>query len=165
MASITAPSDYTGLYTIAINSKNSDAVQACIDDVETQILCELFGVDFKDIVLAGVVAEDPIYEQLYNPFNYQDSCNKVWTSKGVKEMLKGFVYFKWHSMNQTTATINGIRNVDAENSSPASSIQSNTEARYNEAIQTYRAIQAYTIEHLDIYSEFKGVYKRLTSWF
>ena len=165
MASITTPAGYTGQYVITNSTVREPKIQACIDSVETEILCQLFGVDFKDIVLQGVIDEDPIYEVLFNPFNFQDSCNRIWTSKGVVEMLKGFVYFKWYSTHQVTETINGMRNKDAENSTQTSSVQANTEQRYNEAVKTYRAIQAYIVEHLEDYPEFKGITKRLTNWF
>jgi hypothetical protein len=165
MASITTPNDYTGQYVITNSTLRQAKIQACIDSVESEILCQLFGVDFKDIVLDGVDNLDPIYEMLFNPFTVQDSCNRILISKGVKEMLQGFVYFKWYSFHQTTETINGIRNKESENSSQTSSVQSSTELRYNEAVRTYKAIQAYILDNLDIYPEFKGVKKRLTSWF
>lgn len=165
MASITTPNDYIGQYVISNGAVKQPKIQACIDSVETTILCELFGVDFKGIVLQGVVDLDPIYEQLYNPFEYQDSCDRIWISKGVKEMLLGFVYFHWYATHQTSETINGMRNKESENSSQTSAVQANTEQRYNEAVKTYRAIQAYIVQHLEDYPEFKGISKRLTGWF
>lgn len=165
MASITTPNDYIGQYVISNGAVKQPKIQACIDSVETTILCELFGVDFKDIVLQGVVDLDPIYEKLYNPFEYQDYCDRIWISKGVKEMLLGFVYFHWYATHQTSETINGMRNKESENSSQTSAVQANTEQRYNEAVKTYRAIQAYIVQHLEDYHEFKGISKRLTGWF
>lgn len=165
MPSITAPNDYIGQYVISNSTIKELKIQACIDSVETTILCELFGVDFKDIVLQGVVDLDPIYEKLFNSFNYQDSCDRIWVSKGVKEMLLGFVYFQWYATHQSSETINGMRNKESENSSQTTSIQANTEQRYNEAVKTYRAIQAYIVDHLEDYPEFKGITKRLTGWF
>ena len=165
MASITTPSDYIGQYSINKNKHNVNDIQACIDSVEELVLLQLFGVDFKDIVLQGVVDLDPIYEMLYNPFNYQDSCDRIWQSKGIKEMLLGFVYFEWFATHSVAVVLDGQRENESENSKSASSLKANNEKRYNDAVKTYRAIQAYIIEHLEDYPEFKGITKRLTGWF
>lgn len=165
MESITTPSDYTGQYKITKNKHNQDDVQTCIDSVEDSILFELFGVDFKAIVLDGVANLDPIYEVLFDPFTFQDSCDRIWQSKGVKEMLLGFVYFEWYATHSVAVTIDGQRENESENSKSASSLKSNNEKRYNDAVKTYRAIQAYIIEHLEDYPEFKGQSKLLMNWF
>jgi hypothetical protein len=166
MASITAPIDYkVGQYKININKHNEADVQACIDSVEELALIQLFGVDFKDIVLQGVVDLVQIYEKLYNPFTFQDSCDRIWQSKGVKEMLLGFVYFEWFATHSVAVVLDGQRENESENSKSASSLKANNEKRYNDAVKTYRAIQAYINDNLDIYPEFKGQSKLLMNWF
>lgn len=166
MASITAPIDFkVGQYKININKHNEADVQACIDSVEELALLQLFGVEFKDIVLQGVVDEDPIYEKLYNPFTFQDSCDRIWQSKGVKEMLLGFVYFEWYATHSVAVVLDGQRENESENSKSASSLKANNEKRYNDAVKTYRAIQTYIIENFEIYPEFKGQSKLLMNWF
>lgn len=165
MASITTPADFNGQYSINRNKHNEASIQACIDSVEELVLLELFGVDFKAIVLQGVVDEIVIYENLYNPFNFQDSCDRIWQSKGIKEMLLGFVYFEWFATHSVAVVLDGQRENESENSKSASSLKSNNEKRYNDAVKTYRAIQAYINENLDIYPEFKGKGKLLMNWF
>lgn len=165
MASITTPADFNGQYSINRNKHNEVSIQACIDSVEELVLLELFGVDFKDIVLQGVVDEVVIYENLYNPFNFQDSCDRIWQSKGIKEMLLGFVYWEWFATHSVAIVLDGQRENESENSKSASSLKSNNEKRYNDAVKTYRAIQAYINENLDIYPEFKGKGKLLMNWF
>lgn len=165
MASITTPADFNGQYSINRNKNNEASIQACIDSVEELVLLELFGVDFKDIVLQGVVDEVVIYENLYNPFNFQDSCDRIWQSKGIKEMLLGFVYWEWFATHSVAVVLDGQRENESENSKSASSLKANNEKRYNDAVKTYRAIQAYINENLDIYPEFKGKGKLLMNWF
>lgn len=165
MPSITSPSDYNGQYSINRNKHNTNDIQACIDSVEELVLLELFGVDFKDIVLQGVVDEIVIYENLYNPFNFQDSSDRIWQSKGIKEMLLGFVYWEWFATHSVAVVLDGQRENESENSKSASSLKANNEKRYNDAVKTYRAIQAYVNENLDIYPEFKGKGKLLMNWF
>lgn len=165
MASITTPSDYTGQYSINKNKHNANDIQTCIDSVEELVLLELFGVDFKTIVLDGVANLVPIYEFLFEPFNFQDSCDRIWQSKGVKEMLLGFVYWEWFATHSVAVVLDGQRENESENSKSASSLKANNEKRYNDAVQTYRAIQAYINENLDIYPEFKGKGKLLMNWF
>lgn len=165
MASITTPADFNGQYSINRNKHNEASIQACIDSVEELVLLELFGVDFKAIVLQGVVDEVVIYENLYNPFNFQDSCDRIWQSKGIKEMLLGFVYWEWFATHSVAVVLDGQRENESENSKSASSLKANNEKRYNDAVKTYRAIQAYINENLDIYPEFKGKGKLLMNWF
>lgn len=165
MASITTPADYNGQYSINRNKHNTNDIIACIDSVEELVLLELFGVDFKTIVLQGVVDLDPIYEFLFEPFNYQDSCDRIWQSKGIKEMLLGFVYFEWFATHSVAVVLDGQRENESENSKSASSLRANNEKRYNDAVKTYRAIQAYINDNLDIYPEFKGKGKLLMNWF
>lgn len=165
MASITTPADFKGQYSINRNKHNEASIQACIDSVEELVLLELFGVDFKAIVLQGVVDGVVIYENLYNPFNFQDSCDRIFVSKGIKEMLLGFVYFEWFATHSVAVVLDGQRENESENSKSASSLKANNEKRYNDAVKTYRAIQAYINENLDIYPEFKGKGKLLMNWF
>jgi len=165
MASITTPADFNGQYSINRNKHNTNDIIACIDSVEELVLLELFGVDFKTIVLDGVANTDPIYEFLFEPFNYQDSCDRIWVSKGIKEMLLGFVYFEWFATHSVAVVLDGQRENESENSKSASSLRANNEKRYNDAVKTYRAIQAYINENLDIYPEFKGKGKLLMNWF
>lgn len=165
MASITTPADFNGQYSINRNKHNTNDIIACIDSVEELVLLELFGVDFKTIVLDGVANLDPIYEKLFEPFNYQDSCDRIWQSKGVKEMLLGFVYFEWFATHSVAVVLDGQRENESENSKSASSLRANNEKRYNDAVKTYRAIQAYINDNLDIYPEFKGKGKLLMNWF
>lgn len=163
---ITTTSDFkNGQYKININKHNELNVQACIDSVEELALIQLFGVEFKDIVLQGVVDLDPIYVKLYDPFVFQDSCDRIWQSKGVKEMLLGFIYFEWYATHSVAVVLDGQRENESENSKVASSLTANNEKRYNDAVKTHRAIQAYINENLDIYPEFKGKGKLLMNWF
>lgn len=165
MPSITSPSDYNGQYSINRNKHNTNDIQTCIDSVEETILLELFGVEFKTIVLDGVDNGVLIYEKLFNPFNYQDSRDRIWQSKGIKEMLLGFVYFEWFATHSVAVVLDGQRENESENSKSASSLKANNEKRYNDAVKTYRAIQAYINNNLDIYPEFKGKGKLLMNWF
>lgn len=165
MASITTPADFIGQYSINRNKYNEANIQACIDSVEELVLLELFGVDFKAIVMQGIVDEVVIYENLYNPFNFQDSSDRIWVSKGIKEMLLGFVYFEWFATHSVAVVLDGQRENESENSKSASSLKANNEKRYNDAVKTYRAIQAYINDNLDIYPEFNGKGKLLMNWF
>jgi hypothetical protein len=165
MASITTPSDFNGQYSINRNKHNTNDIIACIDSVEELVLLELFGVDFKTIVLDGVDNNVAIYEKLFEPFNYQDSCDRIWQSKGIKEMLLGFVYFEWFATHSVAVVLDGQRENESENSKSASSLRANNEKRYNDAVKTYHAIQAYINDNLDIYPEFKGKGKLLMNWF
>lgn len=162
---ITNPTDYTGRYAITKNKYNLLTIQQFIDLNENSILNNLFGVELFELYETGIIATDPIYTKLQDPFFYQTDCGKVIESKGVKDMLLGFIYFKYYAERYAQASVNGNVVDNPENSVKANDMDSNLIARQNEAVRTYRAIQEYIIDNLDVYPTFKGQRKLLTNWF
>lgn len=136
-----------------------------IERVENSVLPELFGVELYDLFIADlalpVVGEptDPRFVKVYNEFNYQGD-GLYFRSQGIKEMLRGFVYYDYLRDQQTRVTTVGLKRVDGSNSETISGIQHDLNSRYNESIETFHAIQCY-MDHVDpdTYPEYDGIYK------
>lgn len=167
MPSITQPSDYKGRFAITKNSLNTDKIQQFIDNVEPTQLNKLFGVELYALYLVGIGEATPnaIWTKLRDPFFFQSECGKIFESKGLKEMLLGFVYFKYYAETFAQASTNGVVVDVPENSVKASDLDANLYARYNDSVKTYRAIQRYICENMDVYPTFKGQEILLNNWF
>lgn len=157
--------DFTsGKYTIAQGAPNAGQLDACITKYESKYLADLMGVELYTLFAATVSSHVPVgarYLNIFNPFQEQPyDC--IIRSEGMKEMLKGFIYWEFVRDQPVKNTMNGNVIPQLENNEHAG--PDAIYARYNEAIKTYRAIQWYCIEHDDVYPEFKGIDKGIAHW-
>ena len=84
------------------------------------------------------------------------------TSKGMKEMLKSYIYSLYISKQSVVNTTVG--NVINENE--VSVMNNNTfdvAVYYNEAVMTFTAIQVYIENNETIFTDYKGTAKSFTS--
>lgn len=157
--------DFVNKFELTIGDFNTDEIQAYIDRYETITLQELFGVELFDLWEAGLVATDPIYEFLRDPFTVQLDSGIILNSRGIKDIVLGVVYFYYKTDDYTQETINGSVKAKSENSDTVNLLKANVQSRYNEAIFSYHAIQAYIIKNKDVYPTYKGVQKSILSTF
>ena len=163
--SILAPSDFIGRYAITQHQTNASKIQSYIDMIEPSILNELFGVELFILYAQGVINEEEIYTKLYNPFFENLECGRLIESKGIVDMLKGFVYFAYYAEDYSDVSVNGNVVQSNENSTKANDIESNLYLKYNTSVKTYKAIQSYILENQSVYPTFKGQRKSLLNWF
>ena len=162
-----------GRYKIPVNLKQETDLNEKIAYVEGYYLPRLLGVELYDLFildLAAPVAGDPTdarFVKIYNPFNYQQAgnCEILVQSEGIKEMLKGFVYYLYTRDTVSRITTVGIKKTDSENSQNLTAIKHDITSRYNEAITTYKAIQYYICENEADYTEYNGVNERFNHIF
>ena len=139
-------SDFTGKYQLSTGMYDTAKLQDYIDKYEKRYLIELFGAnlytEFESDLLANV-PQSPNFLKVFNPFYENLTFRQLIISDGIKEMLKGFIYFEYSKdlINQMTPYGN-VRPI-SENSEPVSTLYSMIYARYNEAIRSYKAIQTY----------------------
>ena len=139
-------SDFTGKYQLSTGMYDTVKLQDYIDKYEKRYLIELFGAnlytEFESDLLANV-PQSPNFLKVFNPFYENLTFRQLIISDGIKEMLKGFIYFEYSKdlINQMTPYGN-VRPI-SENSEPVSTLYSMIYARYNEAIRSYKAIQTY----------------------
>lgn len=171
--SILVPTDFaSGRWKTPLDpNQQANDMPDYINRIEAEYLPQLFGVELYDLFIADLALPtageptDPRFEFVYNPFNYQDSSDFL-QSKGIKDMLKGFVYYEYIRDILTAVTPNGTIETIGENSVNVSGIKHDITSRYNESIEIYKTIQTYMfVEKPEDYPEFDGIFLRFNHTF
>ena len=147
--------DFTGKYQVSTGMYDQARLQDYINRYEPRYLKELFGIslynDFQSDLLNNV-PQSPNFLTLFNPlsedlgYNFYyfngiyEGINQI-DSEGIKEMLKGFVYFEYVKDLSNQITPIGLVKPDNENSTVANTLFSMMYTRYNEAIRSYNSIR------------------------
>lgn len=155
MAITITSSDFTGKFELTINEFTSANLTEYIDRYSTKMIIELMGIELFNLWVVDVDA--PPYDVLTNPRIFQSSCGKVYESKGIKDMLLGNIFFYYTRDIIQKQSIHGQTKKLNENSTGISFSESNVQARWNESVETYEAIQAYILDNLDVYPTYNGV--------
>jgi hypothetical protein len=154
---IVSISDFTGKYALSKGLYDNAKLQDYIDRYEPRYLKELLGVTLYNQFmndLIGGVPQSPNYEKIFYPmsedynmyfYSWQtyNSVNTIIDSEGIKEMLKGFIYFEYAKDLYNQMTPYGMVKPMAENSEVTNTLFSLMYTRYNEAVRTFTAIQEY----------------------
>lgn len=154
-------------------------LQAYINRYEKRYLIDLLGCELSELFIDDLtdgVPTDPIYLALFNEicidlrtgfFNSYywapDLCYcqpKRIISRGIKEMLKGFIFFQYMRDFPNQKDITGITHIDSENSTMVDFAQWGIAEFYNESIEDYNNIQYFIYEDKDTYDVFNGVSKK-----
>jgi len=159
-------SDFVGKYKIAKDKYSKPLIEAYINEYETRYLTQLLGCDLYDAFVDSLNTDDVPAPQenrfidIYNKFCVEDSCGEIYSSDGIVEMLKGFVYYHFLLDQKFKNSVNGNVVNDAGFSEQVPIFKSTIEDRYNLAVNSYISIQLHIMEHKDLYPEFKGMKKR-----
>jgi hypothetical protein len=159
MAYVDVSNFASGFNKIAFNEQTIVDLTSFINDKENFILTELFGEELFGLFKAGVIAETPKYLKLKNPFIDQLQSCRVIQSKGVADMLAGFIYFDYSRFQATAPTVFGRVTPKGENSNVASFNMGLITEKYSNALDTYEAIQLYILDNLSDYPTFNGIEK------
>lgn len=130
----------TGREKIAYNTYTEASVQSYIDKLEKKYIYKVFGVVLGDLVLA-------------NPENYPDyleefainldGCDLI--SDGFVEAMKGIIFFHYVRDQFAQQTTTGVVNSLSENATEVSAQSIDLYTRYNNGIDTLKAIQTRAI--------------------
>ena len=155
----------TGRYKIALDPEQETDLDEYIDKVEDEYLPKLFGKELYDLFVIDWntipvgVPTDARFSMVYDAFVEQND-NVLIQSLGIKEMLKGFVYYLFLRDDVTRSTTLGLEKMVGENVQSVTAIQHDITSRYNEGVDTFTTIQYYidffTPKAFE-YPEFKGV--------
>lgn len=170
--SIVNPSDFLGKFEVSQNALVKQKLQGYIDLYEDQYMMDLLGVELYNEYKAGlaILPPDPLYVKLSDPFAEDtkygcfENGRKVLISKGVKNMLLGFIYWEFYKDDFSAVSTNGHGKPTPENSTNSTTFLSALYTRYNESIDTYRSIQEYINQNRNLYPKYNGVRKRLAYW-
>jgi hypothetical protein len=156
-------SDFTGKYTLSKGMYDNAKLQDYIDRYEPRYLKELLGVELYNLFIAdlnGGILQSPNYVKIYEPlsedyalylYSWQtyNTVHTIIDSEGIKEMLKGFIYFEYLKDQWNQATPYGMVTQKAENSEVSNNVVSMMYTRYNEAVRTFLAIQEYIGQNIN----------------
>lgn len=155
MVGIVKISDFENL---KFNSYQEVKLQSYIDRYEKEYLIDLMGVAlyklFIDDLVSGLPATQ-IYIDIYNEI-LQEIDGVSLSNFGMKEMIKGFIYFHYVRDNFIKQTTTGNVVMDSENSSPATLMSANVSLSFNDAFDSFRVIQYYIKDKLTIYPTYNG---------
>jgi hypothetical protein len=154
---ITSISDFNGKYLLSKGIYDNAKIQDYIDRYEPRYLKELFGVTLFNEFMSDLdsgIPQSPNFQKIFYPFSedlgsYYYSWNSfqvhntILDSEGLKEMLKGFIYFEYAKDLFNQMTPYGQTKPLSENSEVVNTIFSTMYNRYNEAVRTYSTIQQY----------------------
>ena len=157
--------DFTGKFALSTGMYANTNIQSYIDRYEDIYLTELLGVKLYDLFIADLVSNVPVtakYTKIFNAFKEELDIRLI-ISKGMKDMLVGFIYFEYMKDSITQTTPIGVVKQSTENSTPISA-HTPIYLRYNESIKNYRAIQDYIMQNLSTYPLFRGYTKQYAYW-
>jgi hypothetical protein len=142
---ITSPTDFKGFYKQSANSYDKVAVQLFINKFEPLYLCRLLGADLYTDFEADLVDGVPTSQKYLDIFNAfcESEGRCLYQSEGMKEMLKGFLFYEYTTTTNLQHTIAGVQQNESDNTTQTSieNIYRNAEQRFNLSIATWDAIQ------------------------
>lgn len=145
--------DFVGKYELHTGMYDQAKLQDYIDIYEKRYLIELFGAELYNDFIADLnnqnVPKSPNFLFVFNPFYENVMLHTIIQSEGIKQMLKGFIYFEYLKDTTNQMTPNGVVIPSNENSTTASTLYTMMYARYNEAMRSFRAIQTHITINLN----------------
>jgi len=164
--SLTTQTDYKGTVRISQNGLDGDILQDYLDEKEPMYLKDLLGCDLYDLYVADLdvneIPQTAPYTTIFNPICNDDDCDQK-RSRGIKEMLKGFMYFEYvrdqHQINSSIG-VSRSKGVASDMILPGSSIINKP---YNLAVKDYQAIQYYICQNMTDFPTYEGLKKEAIS--
>jgi hypothetical protein len=158
MGLIVVKDDFTGKYDL-VKSIN-DKIESYIETYEESYLRELLGIDLFNLYKANVVNHLPVnssYLTITNPLFIEQNGYSI-VSKGIKDMLLGFIFFEYVRDNKIKQSMSGsvVNSVDNSNNDFT---QEFLFQRYNESIDIYKNIQLYIELNKATYPTYNGFIK------
>lgn len=129
----------------AIPKSSYSNLDAFINDVEETYLNDLFGADLWATIKATVTGTPPKpvgtgYLNVYNAFSL-DYGSKIYKSKGLVNMLCGFIFFDYMIQAKYKATEMGMTEVNPDTQKVSTA--ANLYTYLNEATESFLSIQEY----------------------
>lgn len=166
MARFVISSDFIQKFELSTGMYSNPKIDEYIDRYEDQYLIQLLGVELYNLFIADLdsnnIPQSDRFKKIFDPFNEQIGFSLM-MSRGIKDMLIGFIYFEYLKDLITKTTNVGVTKPQEQNSKIITA-HTTIYGRYNESIRTYNAIQEYILLSMNDYNEFKGVQKLYAYW-
>ena len=144
MGLILVKSDFVGKYELA--KSINDGIDTVLSQYEEIYLIDLLGYELAQLFISDLTNHIPVTPRFVTIFNQLN--DEYIRSRGIKQMMLGFIYFEYQRVNQNKSTNVGQVVNNTEVSSRASNV--NWFQKYNESINDFRSIQRYIIKNKDI---------------
>lgn len=174
--SLLAPEDLTGIWDMPVNDLSDSDIQNYLDQYEAEYLRKLLGATLYDELLTDLggtlttsaAPTELRFTKIWNAFNIDEGTRSgcIHTSEGIKNMLKGFIYFEWVRDNNVKLTIAGQSKSTYSNSEIARVSEGMAISNYNRALNSYNEIQWYIDKNQDTYDydDYNGVTIEYIGW-
>lgn len=160
---ITQISDFeAGRFALPRNPDLMKQLDAFIDENEECVLDDLLGCELAALFIADLdvdnIPQTQRFIDIMNKFCVDvNECGHIIKSNGIKQMLKGFVYFYFgRSLSDILSTVGAIR-ASGENSKQALQASTLLRNNFNYSIDTFQSIQEYICLNPEEYPEYNGV--------
>jgi hypothetical protein len=153
---IITSTDLIGFYSIDISTIAVSDTNAMIVELEEKYLKMLLG----ETLYADYIANHSLtkWTNLINGCSFTDYLGETryWTSKDLKNMLLGFIYYELSKAAKDKQTITGFIRANNENSERVSDIKSMEimQSRFNKSVELYH--KAYNLMYCDTNSYYVG---------
>jgi hypothetical protein len=151
----------TGMYT-------QNNLQQYIDKYEKRYLLDLLGADLgtlfiQDVISGGGTPTQQNFIDIFDPIAIDYGVELI-TSDGIKEMLKGFIYYEYLKDQISQVTTVGMVTPKGENSEKVNTLFTQLYTRYNDAARSYKGVQNYIWTRRGDYSGYNGRIKSFAYW-
>jgi hypothetical protein len=161
MANIIKFTDFVGKYQISQNDENEDEVESFINKFYPVYVRRILGATLGNAFIANLdpsgVPTNPIYLELYNPFQVDDN-NCVRESIGMKEIILGFVYYEIVRDSNSYNGLSGNKATLGENSEFVD-MKNKLSTVYNDSLLSADQVQWYITDYNpndNDYSDYNG---------
>ena len=168
MPTITKISDYNARYQLAKDAFSKKTLQSYIDELEPCLIYKLLGAELGALFIADLdvdgVPQAQRFIDIYNSFVVDYECSQ-YCSIGLKDYLKGQIYYDFARNNNTYSSLLGNKVAETDNSKTVGNLINDLSQRYNHAIRTGKDIQWYVSCYKpEDYPEYKGQSLKITHW-
>jgi hypothetical protein len=152
---------HSGMYT-------QNNIQEYINKYEKRYLIELLGADLcedflTDLVAGGGTPTQPRFIDIFDPISIDYGVELI-VSDGLKEMLKGFIYYEYLKDQVSQVTAVGMTTPKGENSERVNTLLTQLYTRYNDAARSFKGVQSFIWTKRGDYTGFNGRQKSLVYW-
>lgn len=167
--SLVLNSDFTGKYALSLTQYNTSVLDAYIEKYTKRYLLKLLGAELYDLFIADLDASTPQvpqtapYTTIFNEFHLNINGELV-VSNGIVEMLKGFIYYEYSKDIAQVQTPIGNVQPSGENGL-TTGVNMTLTTRYNEAVDTFKAIQEYIEYNIQDFATYNGVEAKYNYFF
>jgi hypothetical protein len=140
--------DFINKWELSTGMYSTTKLSEYIDRYEPQYLRQLFGVDLYNAFISDLennVPRSPNFKLVFDPLYVDENLYYMIESRGILDMLKGFIYFEYAKDLLNQMTPYGNVQQTAENSVVVNTLQTMMYARYNESITSYQNIRNYIL--------------------